>query len=61
YVYRGKNRSDENLVSSFHCIHADRAEVNAFTVKFARRGLTYEVPEITELQFANSKDGHLIP
>lgn len=61
YVYRGKDRTDQNLVTAFHCVHADRAEVSNFTVTYARRLAPYAVPEIAELQFAGSTAGHIVP
>jgi hypothetical protein len=59
YIYRGKERIESNLVTSFHCIHADREEVKTFTVSFKRQ--PFGLKEITEIQFAGSRDGHIVP
>ncbi len=61
YVYRGKERIDDNLVTAFHCIHAERQQVSSFKVTFARRVTPSGVAEIAEIQFAGSKDGHIVP
>ena len=61
YIYSGKHRIDEKLITAFHCIHADRSAVSSFTVSFLRPTSAYGVPEITEIQFAGSTDGHIVP
>jgi len=61
YVYSGKQADEKKLVTSFHCIHMNRERAAAFKVTFARRLSAYEVPEIKEIQFAGSKDGHKVP
>lgn len=61
YVYRGRQLDETKLVTSFHCIHKDRETATAFKTTFAPRLSAYQVPEITEIQFAGSKDGHKVP
>lgn len=61
YVYRGNKEVADNLVTSFHCIHMDRAKTNKLKISFINYGKTYEVPEIKEIQFAGSSDGHRVP
>ncbi|MGE0885348.1 MAG: hypothetical protein AB7P14_17520 [Blastocatellales bacterium] len=61
YVYRGKKEVADNLVTSFHCIHMDRAKTEKLKISFINYGKPYEVPEIIEIQFAGSSDGHRVP
>jgi hypothetical protein len=61
YVYRGTQINEQKLVVSFHCIHVDRDRADAFKVTFTRRVTPFDVPEIKEIQFAGSKDGHAVP
>src|SRR5262245_51869757 len=60
YVYRGRKIDEKKLVLAFHCIHVEREKVAAFKATIPRHG-TYEVPEITEIQFAGSTAGHKVP
>ena len=61
YIYRGKHIDEKKLVYSFHCIHVDREKATAFKATFAHRTSLNETPEIKEIQFAGSKDGHQVP
>ena len=61
YIYRGKQQDEAKLAAAFHCIHVDRAKAEAFKVTFTRHSTPYEVPEVKEIQFAGSKDGHQVP
>lgn len=61
WVYRGKSEADADLVVSFHCIHVDRERAESFKVTLIPRRTPYSVPEITEIQFAGSRDGHKVP
>ena len=61
YIYRGKEIDESKLVTSFHCIHVERDKATAFKASFTRRTTPYETLEITEFQFAGSKDGHKVP
>jgi hypothetical protein len=61
YVYRGRQIDEAKLVTSFHCIHVDREAVTAFKTTFVPRVSAYQVPEVQEIQFADSKDGHKVP
>lgn len=61
YIYRGKQADEGNLVASFHCIHVDREMISEFKATIIRRATPYNVPELTEIQFAGSKDGHRVP
>lgn len=61
YIYRSKNGREGELVTSFHCQHADRAMANRFTMRILRRPGAYEVPELQEFQFAGSTAAHRVP
>lgn len=61
YVYRGRQIDETKLVTSFHCIHVERETATAFKATIARHSTPYETPEVKEIQFAGSKDGHKVP
>ena len=61
YFYRGNRQDEAKLATAFHCIHVDRGRAKAFKVTFSRHSTPYDVPEIKEIQFAGSKDGHQVP
>ncbi len=61
YVYSGAVEKADNLVTSFHCVHMNRAKTDKVKVTFANYGKPYETPEILEIQFAGSRDGHRVP
>lgn len=62
YVYRGTAEKVNKLVTSFHCTHMDRAKTDRLKISFANySGKPYETPEILEIQFAGSADGHRVP
>lgn len=62
YVYRGTAEKADKLVTSFHCIHMDRAKTDKLKITFANYGgKPYETPEVLEIQFAGSADGHRVP
>ena len=61
YVYSGKELDEAMLVASFHCIHTDREMVSEFTPTIIKRTTPSDVPELREIQFAGSKDGHRVP
>jgi hypothetical protein len=60
YVYRDRKMDERKLVVSFHCIHVERERATAFGATIPQHG-PYEVPEITEIQFAGSTAGHKVP
>jgi hypothetical protein len=61
YIYQGRQIDEAKLITSFHCIHVNREMTTAFKTTFAPRLSAYQVPEVTEIQFAGSKDGHKVP
>jgi hypothetical protein len=62
YVYSGTVEKVDKLVTSFHCVHMNRAKTDKLKVTFANYGgKSYETPEILEIQFAGSADGHRVP
>lgn len=62
YVYSGTAEKADKLITSFHCVHMDRAKIDKLKITFANNGCKpYETPEILEIQFAGSADGHRVP
>ena len=62
YVYRGKAENTDKLVTSFHCTHMDRVKTDNIKISYSNYGgKPYETPEILEIQFAGSADGHRVP
>ncbi len=61
YVYKGNKEQADKLVLSFHCKHMDRQVAKEFTMRFYKRNVAYEVPEVQEFQFARSAAGHAVP
>jgi hypothetical protein len=49
------------LVTSFHCVPIDRPAHNAFKVIVHRRNTPFDTPEVREIQFAGSTEGHRVP
>jgi hypothetical protein len=61
YIYQGNRQDEAKLVIAFHCIHVERDRADAFKVTFSHHPTTYGVPEVKEIQFAGSRDGHQVP
>ena len=61
YIYSGNQLDETKLLVAFHCIHVNRDKALAFKVTLNRHSTPYEVPEIQEIQFAGSTDGHRVP
>lgn len=62
YVYRGKAENADKLVTSFHCTHMDRVKTDKLKISYTNYGgKPYETPEVIEIQFAGSADGHRVP
>ena len=61
WVYAGNEMNDTKLVASFHCTHVDRERADSFKITYRRHLTPYETPEIAEIQFAGSTDGHKVP
>jgi hypothetical protein len=59
FVYKGSVETARNLVTSFHCIPANRAKVGNFTVRTGEP--TPGVVEVREFQFAGETESHLVP
>src|SRR5437588_1243209 len=58
FVYKGGSPVKENLVASFHCIPAERAKVNSFTVRTQQ---VAGVEELREFQFSGDAEAHVVP
>ncbi len=61
YVYRGRKENADKLVVSFHCVHIDRAPSEKTKISYANYLTPNEIPEVKEIQFAGSSDGHRVP
>jgi hypothetical protein len=61
YVYEFRNGHAGRLVASFHCVPVERTKAEHFTVLLSRRSTAFDVPELTEYQFAGSTEGHGVP
>ncbi|HXG67425.1 MAG TPA: hypothetical protein VNO70_20135 [Blastocatellia bacterium] len=57
YVYT----TDGKLVVSFHCRPVKREALQRFKVRLSRRVSVFDIPEITEVQFAGSAKAHQVP
>ena len=61
YVYRSESGQPGKLVVSFHCVHVEREKVEHFTVRYTPRRGAFDIPEVTELQFAGGTASHRVP
>jgi hypothetical protein len=59
FVYKGDSPVADRLVTSFHCIPAERTKAASFTVRTILNAPG--APELTEFQFAGSTEAHLVP
>jgi hypothetical protein len=60
YVYTIGGEKEGRFVVSFHCQPVKRDRADQFKV-IATRANPYDLPEIHEVQFAGSMEGHLVP
>jgi hypothetical protein len=49
------------VVTSFHCIPVERAATSYFKVIVTPRTTAFSVPEVREIQFTGSTEGHGVP
>jgi hypothetical protein len=61
YIYHGDRVIPAKLVIAFHCIPVERDRAEGFKVTLSHRAMPYEMPEVTEYQFAGSTEGHKVP
>jgi hypothetical protein len=61
YIYRGDQINEAKLVTSFHCIHVERETTPTLKITMTHRSSPYETPEVIEIQFAGSNEGHKVP
>jgi hypothetical protein len=59
-IYRGDSESPEKLVVAYHCRHVVRNRTDSFLIRTSR-ARSFELPEVTEIQFAGTIDGHQVP
>jgi hypothetical protein len=58
YVFRLRSNEPNKLVVSFHCQRVKRTAVDRFTVVVSRA--TFGIPDIREIQFAESEYAHAV-
>jgi hypothetical protein len=61
FVYSRREGQPDKLVASFHCTPVARNNADHFVVRTARLSGLIETPEIREIQFAGSNEGHQVP
>jgi len=59
FIYKGEAEVRENLVTSFHCIHIERAKANNFI--WRSRETAPGVMELTEFQYSGDTAAHGVP
>ena len=59
YIYKGEAEVRDNLVTSFHCLHIERAKAKNFILR--SRETASGVVELTEFQFSGETAGHGVP
>lgn len=59
YIYRGEAEMRDHLVTSFHCIHVERAKANNFILR--SRETAPGIYELVEFQFSGETAGHAVP
>jgi hypothetical protein len=59
-IYSGTTETPDQLVVSYHCQRVNRVRSDQFKVRISR-ARWYEIPEVTEIQFAGSSDAHRVP
>lgn len=59
YIYQGVAEVRANLVTSFHCIHVERAKANNFI--WRTRETAPGITELVEFQFSGETAAHAVP
>lgn len=59
YIYKGEAEVRDQLVTSFHCIHVERAKVKNFILR--SRETAPGIVELVEFQFSGETAGHGVP
>ena len=59
YIYKGTAEVRDNLVTSFHCIHVERAKAKNFI--WRSRETASGIPELMEFQFRGETAAHAVP
>jgi hypothetical protein len=57
WIYDSKGK----LVMSFHCRPVDRASSDTFKIIVSRTNAAFSLPEVLEIQFPGSTEGHQVP
>jgi len=59
FIYKGEAEVRENLVTSFHCIHIERAKANNFI--WRSREVVPGIMELVDFQFSGETAAHGVP
>jgi hypothetical protein len=59
FIYKGEAEVRDNLVTSFHCIHIERAKVNSFI--WRSRQTAPGIIELVDFQFSGETAAHGVP
>jgi hypothetical protein len=60
YVYALSDANPGRLILSFHCIPVPSERVAQLTFRFSGTSRGFDVPEILEIQFADSTESHKV-
>jgi hypothetical protein len=61
FVYSLKGDRQDKLVLSFHCTPVAREKAESFTIRTVSLLPSLAIDEVREIQFAGSREGHLVP
>jgi hypothetical protein len=53
--------AEGKVVASFHCTPVARERADSFKLIVSRRNAAFDIPDVREIQFAGSTEGHLVP
>lgn len=59
FIYKGEAEVRDNLVTSFHCIHIERAKADSFI--WRSRQTTTGILELVDFQFSGETAAHGVP
>lgn len=59
YIYKGEAEVPDKLVTSFHCIHVERAKAKNFILR--SREIAPGLAELLEFQFSGETAAHAVP
>lgn len=60
FFYKVKDDGTKVLAASYHCKAITRTKAEKFSIVAQRRTVAWGIPEIEEIQFAGSSEGHRV-